>query len=123
MLSCWRVNPESRPLFDVLEKRISSLLANGVAEHYIDLNEPYLQSNVINLGSGKTDYFALMGTPDCQPPKKPNYVYSQQRSDTSAMSPHCLTTRPSTNNISPKHDVDTHDLRFSATTDNLLIPK
>lgn len=118
MLSCWCANPESRPLFDVLEKKISSLLANGVADHYIDLNEPYLQSNVSNLDSGKTDYLALMGAPDCQAPKTPNYVNShiiamQQGSDASAVPPNYLAMSPPMNINSPTPGgVDTHDSHF-----------
>lgn len=32
MLHCWNANPESRPLFNALEKRLGKLLENGVAE-------------------------------------------------------------------------------------------
>lgn len=74
MLSCWRTNPESRPLFDSLEKSLAKLLENGVAEHYIDLNEPYLKSNVSNL-DGQTDYLALMAAPDCPAPLPPADLY------------------------------------------------
>lgn len=118
MLSCWCANAESRPLFDALEKMISSLLANGVAEHYIDLNEPYLQSNVSSLTTGKTDYMALMGAPDCQAPKTPNYVNShiiamQQPSDASTMQPNYLAMSPPMNINSPMPGgLDIHDSHF-----------
>lgn len=74
MLSCWRVNPESRPLFDELEKSISVYLESDMVEHYIDLNEPYLEANINNINEGKTDYIAMMGAPDFYAPQMPNYV-------------------------------------------------
>lgn len=74
MLSCWCANPESRPLFQSLEKSIGKLLENGVAEHYIDLNEPYLKSNVNNFEEGHVDYLSCMAAPDCPPPAVPSYV-------------------------------------------------
>lgn len=74
MLSCWCANPESRPLFHSLEKSIGKLLENGVAEHYIDLNEPYLKSNVSNFDDGHVDYLSCMAAPDCPPPAIPSYV-------------------------------------------------
>lgn len=76
MLQCWCAHPESRPLFDSLEKSLGKLLESGVAEHYIDLNEPYLQMNVNNFTEGQTDYLALMAAPECQAPAIPNYVNS-----------------------------------------------
>lgn len=74
MLSCWCANPESRPLFHSLEKSIGKLLENGVAEHYIDLNEPYLRSNVSNFEEGHVDYLSCMAAPDCPPPAVPSYI-------------------------------------------------
>lgn len=75
MLSCWRVSPESRPSFNDIENSFSKMLESNVAEHYIDLNEPYLKSNETNFGRGQTDYIALMGSPDCQAPyARHNYV-------------------------------------------------
>lgn len=74
MLSCWCANPESRPLFHSLEKSIGKLLENSVAEHYIDLNEPYLKSNVSNFEEGHVDYLSSMAAPDCPPPAIPSYV-------------------------------------------------
>lgn len=32
MLKCWSANPESRPLFNILEKMLGKLLENGVSE-------------------------------------------------------------------------------------------
>lgn len=118
MLSCWCAHAESRPLFDELEKNISKLLENGVAEHYIDLNEPYLKSNVSNFNSGQTDYIALMGAPDCQAPRTPNnYVNStvitmQHPSDTASHSDYLAMSPPLEINSPMPGSVDTHDSHF-----------
>lgn len=74
MLSCWRVNPESRPIFEELEMSISKFLDDDMAERYIDMNEPYLEANVNNYKHGKTDYIALMGAPEFRAPMTPTYV-------------------------------------------------
>lgn len=74
MLSCWRVRPDSRPLFDSLEKSFYNLLEEGVAQYYIDLNNPYLQANISFFKSGNVDYLAMMdpmGPPDYQAPPCP----------------------------------------------------
>lgn len=121
MLSCWGANPESRPMFNSLEKSIASLLESGVAEHYIDLNEPYLKSNVSNFDGGQTDYLALMGTPDCLAPPtpiQPNYVNShviamQQIPTTSTAQPNYLSMSTPIDINSPMPDGhDTHDSHF-----------
>ncbi|XP_055307327.1 platelet-derived growth factor receptor alpha-like [Sitodiplosis mosellana] len=72
MLSCWRVNPELRPSFDGLGRSISMLLDTSVTERFVNLNEPYLKANVAKYESGKTDYIALMGTPNFQAPPIPS---------------------------------------------------
>lgn len=118
MLSCWGANPESRPLFDDLEKSISKLLEDGVAEHYIDLNEPYLKSNVSNFNTGQTDYIALMGAPDCQAPRTPNnyvnsHIISMQQPPNASTQPDYLAMSPPIDINSPMPGgVDTHDTRF-----------
>lgn len=71
MLACWTKIPERRPLFDELEERIANLMDRSAAEQYIILNEPYLKSNAISLDVNKTDYFALLGSPECQSPPIP----------------------------------------------------
>ncbi|KAH8269724.1 hypothetical protein KR018_002067, partial [Drosophila ironensis] len=96
MLECWRKNPESRPLFNELEKRFASMLGEDVAnvsgkctnkssrnspnyikiakQHYLDLNNPYMQSNMEYMKNQPTDYLALMGSPDELAPAAPRYV-------------------------------------------------
>lgn len=124
MLSCWCANPESRPLFDDLEKSISKLLESGVAEHYIDLNEPYLKSNVSHFTEGQTDYIALMGAPDCQAPRTPNqyvnsHVIAMQDASNVQLQPNYLAMNPPIEVNSPRPDgLDTHDSRFTFTATN-----
>lgn len=119
MLSCWYANPESRPLFDDLEKSVSRLLENGVAEHYIDLNEPYLRSNVSNFNTGQTDYIALMGAPDCQAPRTPNnyvnsHVIAMQDASNAPGQPDYLAMNPPLEVNSPRPDgLDTHSFPFA----------
>lgn len=74
MLQSWSANPESRPSFEDLTKNLSKLMENGLAEHYIDLNEPYMKVNATNFTDGQTDYLAMMAVPDCQAPPVPLYV-------------------------------------------------
>ncbi|KAJ6633342.1 Platelet-derived growth factor receptor alpha, partial [Pseudolycoriella hygida] len=85
MLHCWNANPESRPLFNALEKRLGKLLESGVAEHYIDLNEPYLQINTDSFKQGQTDYLSFMGPPEGVAPSIPNYVNSSMKPSANAV--------------------------------------
>lgn len=111
MLRCWSAHPESRPLFDNLVKSLGKLLETGVAEHYIDLNEPYLQMNVSNLAEGQTDYLALMAAPDCPAPPVPQYVNANiQQVALAASLPDYMTMSPTIN--SPFNGIDTHDSHF-----------
>lgn len=43
-------------------------------QHYLDLNEPYLQMNTEYLRTGKRDYFSSMGPPEDAAPPVPTYV-------------------------------------------------
>lgn len=70
MQSCWREDPNSRPLFDKLEEHFKILLDESVSAHYITLNEPYLIAN--RLHSNENDYVTLMmGCPNEKPPPVP----------------------------------------------------
>lgn len=71
MLSCWCFNPDKRPKFSDLENIISKIIGKTELEHYVDLNEPYLEANKSRLKSGETDYLALLGSPDCPAPSVP----------------------------------------------------
>lgn len=69
MLSCWRVNPESRPLFDNLVAIIFAMLDDeNLAKHYINVNKEYLESNTTKFTINRIDYSPLMGVPDCCAP-------------------------------------------------------
>ncbi|XP_030080356.1 vascular endothelial growth factor receptor 1 isoform X3 [Drosophila hydei] len=74
MLECWRKSPESRPLFNVLERRFANMLGEDVANHYLDLNDPYMRSNSEYMKNRPTDYLSLMGAPDDFAPSAPRYV-------------------------------------------------
>ncbi|KAL7741115.1 hypothetical protein ACLKA6_018146 [Drosophila palustris] len=74
MLECWRKSPESRPLFNVLEKRFANMLGEDTANHYLDLNDPYMRSNTEYMKNRPTDYLSLMGSPDEFAPAAPRYV-------------------------------------------------
>lgn len=113
MLQCWSAHPESRPLFDNLSKSLGKLLENGVAEHYIDLNEPYLQMNTTNFNEGQTDYLALMAPPDCPAPPVPQYVNTSIQQVAPAVKlPNYMTMSPTTTINSPLNGADTHDSHF-----------
>lgn len=75
MLECWSLAPQSRPLFPALEERLRGLLHSGVAEHYIDLNEPYLQMNAEQFSNDAVDYLPSMASPDVMAPKPPATHY------------------------------------------------
>ncbi|XP_017854588.1 vascular endothelial growth factor receptor 1 isoform X2 [Drosophila busckii] len=74
MLECWRKSPDSRPLFNVLERRFANMLGEDVANHYLDLNDPYMRSNTENMKNNPTDYLSMMGSPDEFAPPAPRYV-------------------------------------------------
>ncbi|XP_018798452.1 PREDICTED: vascular endothelial growth factor receptor 3 isoform X6 [Bactrocera latifrons] len=74
MLECWSTNPESRPLFKVLEKYFARMLGEDVTNHYVDLNDTYLRANMDNANTKPTDYLSLMGSPDEMAPAPPRYV-------------------------------------------------
>lgn len=70
MLCCWRVHPDSRPLFDSLASVIYDMLDESIVGHYINLNESesYLKTDASILPAYQVDYTALMGMPDCYAP-------------------------------------------------------
>ena len=78
MLSCWRLNPETRPKFCELEHSISKILGKTEADYYVELNEPYVQSNENRFRYGGTDYLAMLGSPDCEAPPVPVNVLREQ---------------------------------------------
>lgn len=120
MLDCWKANAESRPLFDALEKRLGRMLEKGVSDHYLDLNDPYMQMNANNYTDGRTDYLAMLTSPEYPAPTVPNYV-NGHIADNSRKPDYQIMSPPNTN--SP-HSNDVSHFQFpsknSPTTANNL---
>ncbi|EAA10091.3 AGAP008813-PA, partial [Anopheles gambiae str. PEST] len=74
MLNCWNVKPDSRPSFKDLKSRFNAMLPDDMRDHYLELNEPYLQMNAEKMERGDTDYLANLGPPEEPAPAAPNYV-------------------------------------------------
>ncbi|XP_052893749.1 vascular endothelial growth factor receptor 1 [Anopheles moucheti] len=74
MLNCWNVKPDSRPSFKDLKSRFNAMLPDEMRDHYLELNEPYLQMNAEKQERGDTDYLANLGPPEELAPAAPNYV-------------------------------------------------
>ncbi|XP_035905716.1 vascular endothelial growth factor receptor 1-like isoform X3 [Anopheles stephensi] len=74
MLNCWNVKPDSRPSFKDLKSRFNAMLPDEMRDHYLELNEPYLQMNAEKVERGDTDYLANLGPPEEPAPAAPNYV-------------------------------------------------
>ncbi|XP_058119992.1 vascular endothelial growth factor receptor 1-like [Anopheles ziemanni] len=74
MLNCWNVKPDSRPSFKDLKSRFNAMLPDELRDHYMELNEPYLQMNAEKVERGDTDYLANLGPPEEPAPTAPNYV-------------------------------------------------
>ncbi|XP_043065312.1 vascular endothelial growth factor receptor 1 isoform X3 [Drosophila ficusphila] len=73
MLECWRKNPESRPLFNELEERFASMLGEDISSQYLELNEPYMQSNIEYRKVNPMDFLVEMGSPTEQAPAPPRF--------------------------------------------------
>lgn len=71
MLSCWYCNPEKRPKFSNLERKLLKILGKSKSDHYIDLNKPYLEANETRFNSGETDFLALLNSPECSATQTP----------------------------------------------------
>lgn len=99
MLSCWYCNPEKRPKFSDLEKIISKILGKTKSDHYIYLNEPYLEANERRFNSGETDYVALLSSPDYEAPRAPVNDLQENYFEPSAELPVGVSTAT---NIAPK---------------------
>ncbi|XP_063986555.1 vascular endothelial growth factor receptor 1 isoform X2 [Diachasmimorpha longicaudata] len=60
MLQCWKAKPRLRPTFAELVESIGNLLEESVKMHYVDLNTPYMDMNLLI----KHDYLKMMSAPD-----------------------------------------------------------
>jgi len=56
MRMCWHSDPIQRPSFDQLDEMLGSQLETSLRRQYIDLNDPYVQSNV----DRTEDYLSMM---------------------------------------------------------------
>ena len=63
MRMCWLTDPNQRPEFGQLEEKLGAQLEASVRRHYMDLNDPYVQSNT-NRTHESPDYLSMMGTVD-----------------------------------------------------------
>ena len=57
MQRCWNADPGNRPSFGELEEDLGDQLEASVKRHYIELNNPFIQSNDVNIS---TDYLSMM---------------------------------------------------------------
>ncbi|CAG2061258.1 unnamed protein product [Timema podura] len=62
MLECWQARPTHRPSFTDLSDTLGAMLEESVRNHYIELNSPYMDMNMIQL-EGHNDYLNMMSAP------------------------------------------------------------
>ncbi|CAH1392580.1 unnamed protein product, partial [Nezara viridula] len=61
MLECWKEKPMLRPSFDECAERLGQMLGQNVKQHYLDLNNPYLNLNAQL--SAESDHLSKMVQP------------------------------------------------------------
>lgn len=71
MVSCWRVRPDSRPLFNDLSGRFSKILGSELTDRFISLNEPNLKANEKHF-KDNFDYVSLLSSDDSELPVQPD---------------------------------------------------
>ncbi|XP_070496401.1 vascular endothelial growth factor receptor kdr-like isoform X5 [Chironomus tepperi] len=117
MLNCWNAKPESRPLFNELERKLSSFMMDSVKDHYLDLNEPYMQANMDNYKKGVRDYLTSISIPEEEAPTPPlaqeeNFYVNNSAPDVNAPS------TPDYLSMSPKSGV----VKFNSNKTDYLRP-
>lgn len=89
-------------------------------QHYLDLNEPYLQMNNEYFKTGQQDYLSTMGVPETEaPPIPPTYVNGNMSipiSTTDNTAPDYLCMSPLSGNVlfSPRTTKDQDNFNFTA---------
>nr|XP_024218987.1 vascular endothelial growth factor receptor 1 isoform X2 [Halyomorpha halys] len=61
MLECWKEKPMLRPSFEECAERLGQMLGQNVKQHYLDLNNPYLNLNAQL--SAESDHLSKMVQP------------------------------------------------------------
>ncbi|KAL7045402.1 hypothetical protein ACKWTF_002226 [Chironomus riparius] len=117
MLNCWNAKPESRPLFNELGRKLSSFMMDSVKDHYLDLNEPYMQANTDNYKKGVRDYLTSLSIPEEEAPIPPlaeeeNFYVNNSVPDVNAPS------TPDYLSMSPKSGV----VKFNSNKNDYLRP-
>lgn len=54
MAKCWENDPKKRPTFSLLEEELGSMLGDDVQNHYLKMNDPYMQ--MTNSGISASGY-------------------------------------------------------------------
>ncbi|XP_066150407.1 vascular endothelial growth factor receptor 1-like [Euwallacea fornicatus] len=77
MLDCWNTKPLARPSFTKLSRIIGTSLEESVREHYIDLNNSYVQKNVEDKEG--SDYLGMLSPPsfDVLSTPAPHYINAE----------------------------------------------
>lgn len=70
MRECWYAEPEHRPRFEVLERRLGDMLPEDVAQEFVDMNDQYMQVNIAE-GRDKGDYLSVLLAPEAMAPAIP----------------------------------------------------
>ncbi|XP_015119828.1 vascular endothelial growth factor receptor 1 isoform X2 [Diachasma alloeum] len=101
MFQCWKAKPTLRPTFTELAESIGNLLDDSVKMHYVDLNTPYMDMNLLI----KHDYLKMMSAPDHETLSSPaHYVNTPCLPQTSTADDPYLCMTPSV------HKNDTDDI-------------
>ncbi|XP_011299616.1 vascular endothelial growth factor receptor 1 isoform X1 [Fopius arisanus] len=89
MIECWKAKPTLRPSFTELADSIGNLLDDSVKMHYVDLNTPYMDMNMLMT----KDYLTMMSAPDHEALSSPtHYVNSPTLPASTADDPYlCMT--------------------------------
>uniref|UniRef100_A0AAR5P7W8 receptor protein-tyrosine kinase n=2 Tax=Dendroctonus ponderosae TaxID=77166 RepID=A0AAR5P7W8_DENPD len=81
MQDCWNVKPLARPSFKKLAMSIGNYMEDIVRQHYVDLNDPYVQMNNENMNN--TDFLGMLSPPsfDFLSTPSPRYVNVESPTD------------------------------------------